>query len=131
MLLQKADTLRLLKICIMFCPATGAKYPLTAGIFTSFYGHALVRLNVFMLSVGGNWIFFLKMWLKLEFIICFRCTQDTRRLAITKFLSKIIEQRVKLGTLVKIISNLLEVYVRKELQPVASVYLQILWKHFS
>ena len=52
-------------------------------------------------------------------------------MAITKFLSKIIEQRVKLGTFVKIISNLLEVYVRQELQPVASAYFQILWKHFS
>ena len=84
-----------------------------------------------MLSVGGNWTFSLKMWLKLELILCFKCTQDTRRLAITKFLSKIIEQRVKLGTFVKIISNLLEVYVRQELQPVASAYFQILWKHFS
>ena len=103
----------------------------TVGIFTSFFGHALVRLNAFMLSVGGNWTFFLKMWLKLELIICFKWTQDTRRLAITKFLPKIIEQRVKLGTFVKIISNLLEVYVRQELQPVASAYFQILWKHFS
>ena len=62
----------------------------TAEIFTSFFGHAHIRLNVLVLCVGRNWIFFLKMWLKLEFIICFRCTQDARRLAITK--SKIIEQ---------------------------------------
>ena len=43
-----------------------------------------------------------------------------------KFQFKIIEQRFKLETFVKIISNLFEVYVRQELQPVVSVYFQIL-----
>ena len=64
------------------------------------------------------------MLLKLEFVR-FRCTQDTGQLALTKFLVKIIKQRFKLGTFVKIISNIFEVYVRQELQLVVSVYFQI------
>ena len=72
----------------------------TAGTFTSFFGYELVRLNAVKLFIGGNWKFFLKMCLKLEFIISFRCTQDTHRLTITRFISKIIDQRVKLGTFV-------------------------------
>ena len=86
--------------------------------------------NVFILSVGRNWTFFLKMCLKLEFIICFRCTQYTRRLAITKFLSKIIEQRLKLGTFVKIISNFSKFMSGKNCSRLL-VSVQILWKHFS
>ena len=100
------------------------------GILTSFFRYALVPLNVFVICIDENWTFFVKMLLKLEFVR-FRSTQDTGQLALTKFLVKIIKQRFKLGTFVKIISNIFEVYVRQELQLVVSVYFQIWRKHSS
>ena len=48
----------------------------------------------------------------LECVICFRCIQDTRRLAVTELIFKVIEQQFKLRTSDKIVSNFFEVFVR-------------------